>query len=70
MHHFRYTGHDLHCESVDLAAVAKLYGTPTYVYSAATIADNFTRLQRGLRWRSVQPDRPWGLGGRKSVAVL
>ena len=48
MHHFRYSGHDLHCESVDLAAVARLYGTPTYVYSAATIADNFTRLQRGL----------------------
>ena len=48
MHHFRYSGHDLHCESVDLAAVAKLYGTPTYVYSAATMEDNYRRLQRGL----------------------
>ena len=37
MHHFRYSGQDLHCESVDLAAVAKLYGTPTYVYSASTM---------------------------------
>jgi diaminopimelate decarboxylase len=54
MHHFHYSGHDLHCESVDLAAVAALYGTPTYVYSAATMADNFHRLQRGLAGLDVQ----------------
>jgi diaminopimelate decarboxylase len=44
MHHFHYAGQNLHCESVDLAEVARLYGTPTYVYSAATIADNYARL--------------------------
>src|ERR1019366_4048326 len=44
MHHFRYAGQNLHCESVDLAELARLYGTPTYVYSAATIADNYARL--------------------------
>ena len=44
MHHFHYTGQNLHCESVDLADVARLYGTPTYVYSAATMADNTARL--------------------------
>ena len=48
MHHFRYIGHNLHCESVDLAEVARLYGTPTYVYSAATMADNYTRLSKSL----------------------
>src|SRR2546421_9680918 len=54
MHHFHYSGHDLHCESVDLAAVAALYGTPTYVYSAATMEDNLRRLQRGLAGLDVQ----------------
>src|SRR3954467_4762818 len=54
MHHFHYSGHDLQCESVDLAAVAKLYGTPTYVYSAATMEDNFRRLQQGLAGLDVQ----------------
>jgi len=54
MHHFRYTGPDLHCESVDLAAVAKLYGTPTYVYSAATMADNYRRLQQALAGLDAQ----------------
>jgi diaminopimelate decarboxylase len=54
MHHFRYVGADLQCEAVDLAAVARLYGTPTYVYSAATIADNVTRLTRSLAGLDVQ----------------
>ncbi len=45
MHRFTYVGSSLHCESVDLATVAQLYGTPTYVYSAGTIADNFRRLK-------------------------
>ncbi|HVU34202.1 MAG TPA: diaminopimelate decarboxylase, partial [Opitutaceae bacterium] len=54
MHHFHYSGSDLHCESVDLAAVARLYGTPTYVYSAATMEDNCRRLQRGLAGLDVQ----------------
>ncbi|MBI5690735.1 MAG: diaminopimelate decarboxylase [Verrucomicrobia bacterium] len=54
MHHFHYSGSDLHCESVDLAAVAKLYGTPTYVYSAATMEDHFRRLQRSLAGLDVQ----------------
>ena len=54
MHHFHYTGQNLHCESVDLAAVAQLYGTPTYVYSAATITDNYNRLAKGLSGLDVQ----------------
>jgi diaminopimelate decarboxylase len=49
MHHFQYSGQNLHCESVDLAEVARLYGTPTYVYSAQTIADNYTRLAGSMK---------------------
>jgi diaminopimelate decarboxylase len=54
MHHFQYAGQNLHCESVDLAEVARLYGTPTYVYSAATIADNYTRLAGSLKGVDVR----------------
>src|SRR5512145_1046400 len=54
MHHFRYTGQKLHCESVDLAAVAQLHGTPTYVYSAQTITDNYRRLAASLAGLDVQ----------------
>ena len=48
MHHFHYAGQNLHCESVELAAIAQLHGTPTYVYSARTIADNYRRLTGSL----------------------
>jgi len=48
MHHFRYVGPSLFCEGVDLAAVARQHGTPTYVYSAQTIADNYHRLASSL----------------------
>jgi len=54
MHHFQYAGQNLHCESVDLAEVARLYGTPTYVYSAATIASNYTRLAASLKGVDVR----------------
>ena len=48
MHLFSYAGNRLRCEGVDLAAVAAAHGTPTYVYSAGTIADNLRRLRAGL----------------------
>src|SRR4051812_47677692 len=68
MHHFQYSGQDLHCESVDLAAVAKLYGTPTYVYSAATMEDNLRRLQRGLDGLDVQIC--YAMKANSNIAVL
>jgi diaminopimelate decarboxylase len=54
MHHFRYAGQKLHCESVDLAAIAQLHGTPTYVYSAKTIEDNYRRLAASLSGLDLQ----------------
>ncbi|MEN9404163.1 MAG: Diaminopimelate decarboxylase [Verrucomicrobiota bacterium] len=54
MHHFHYSTQKLHCESVDLAAIAQLHGTPTYVYSAQTIADNYHRLKNSLSGLDVQ----------------
>lgn len=37
MHHFEYKAGRLHCEAVDLEAVADAVGTPVYVYSTATL---------------------------------
>jgi diaminopimelate decarboxylase len=48
VHHFHYVGNQLHAEGVDLGTVAGLHGTPTYIYSAQTIADNYRRLARSL----------------------
>jgi diaminopimelate decarboxylase len=48
MHAFRYINGRLHCEDVDLTAVAEAHGTPTYVYSAGTILDHYSRLNAAL----------------------
>ncbi|HUL53265.1 MAG TPA: diaminopimelate decarboxylase [Opitutaceae bacterium] len=68
MHRFHYVGNTLHCESVDLAAVARLYGTPTYVYSAATIEDHYRRLAAGLEGLDVQIC--YSLKANSNLAVL
>ena len=48
VHFFRYRDHKLHCEDVDLEQVADRVGTPTYVYSATTILDHYSRLDAAL----------------------
>ncbi|MEI6862090.1 MAG: diaminopimelate decarboxylase, partial [Verrucomicrobiota bacterium] len=68
MHHFRHVGPNLHCESVDLAEVARLYGTPTYVYSAATMADNYSRLAHSLAGLDAQIC--YAMKANSSLAVL
>ena len=48
MHSFYYRDGNLFCEDVDLPGIAGKFGTPTYVYSAGTILDHFTRLDTAL----------------------
>ena len=48
MHSFRYRDGKLYCEDVDLARVADEFGTPLYIYSAATILDHYARLDAAL----------------------
>jgi len=48
MHSFHYQNGQLHCENVDLALIAEQFGTPTYVYSKATLSDHFTRLDKAM----------------------
>ncbi|RFC46927.1 MAG: diaminopimelate decarboxylase [Verrucomicrobia bacterium] len=48
MHSFHYRNGDLCCEGVALQSLADQYGSPLYVYSAATIRDHFLRLDASL----------------------
>ncbi|MBP5232804.1 MAG: diaminopimelate decarboxylase [Planctomycetes bacterium] len=41
MNGFSYQGSTLHCEGVDLAALAREQGTPLYVYSKKALLDNY-----------------------------
>ncbi len=53
MHHFSYSGGRLHCEGVDLAAVAAAVGTPCYVYSSATLVRHARVIADAFRGQSV-----------------
>lgn len=44
MDHFQYHDGRLRCEDVDLVELAKRVGTPTYVYSKATLLHHYHRL--------------------------
>lgn len=68
MHHFAYSGDRLSCEGVDLGSVASECGTPTYVYSAATIADNFRRLEASLAGLDLQIC--YAMKANSSLAIL
>jgi len=48
VHSFSYVDGILRCEGVDLDEVANRFGTPAYVYSSATIRDNYQRLDAAL----------------------
>lgn len=48
MHSFHYRNGTLHCEDVDLVALADEHGTPAYVYSAGTFRDHYRRLDAAL----------------------
>jgi len=49
--HFNYRDGQLQCEQVALDAIADVVGTPAYVYSRATIEDNFKAYQQALAGR-------------------
>ncbi len=44
MHDFKYQDERLYCEGVDLGLLADEIGTPAYVYSTATILNNYRRM--------------------------
>ena len=48
MHHFTYKNGELHAEDVSLGKIAEEIGTPTYVYSKATLERHFKAFQKGF----------------------
>ncbi len=44
MDHFHYRNSELHCENIAASAIADAVGTPSYVYSKATLLDHYERL--------------------------
>ncbi|MGC1482009.1 MAG: diaminopimelate decarboxylase [Chthoniobacterales bacterium] len=68
MHQFRYLDGDLHCEDVSLSNIADQVGTPTYVYSANTIRENYRRLDRAFS--EIDHRICYALKANSNLAVL
>ncbi|MEN8140094.1 MAG: diaminopimelate decarboxylase [Thermodesulfobacteriota bacterium] len=48
MNHFNYHNDVLHCEDVDIRAIATAVGTPFYLYSKATLTQHFSVFDRAF----------------------
>lgn len=68
MDHFAYDDGRLKCEGVDLAALAGAVGTPTYVYSLATLRHHVSAV-RGA-FASVRPTLCFAVKALNNVHVL
>jgi len=51
MHHFNYRNGQLSAEQVPLSRIAEVAGTPTYVYSKATLTRHFKAFEKALGGR-------------------
>ena len=68
MHGFAYRNGSLHCEDVDLSALAEEHGTPLYVYSARTILDHYKRLDQALD--GVEHEVAYAVKANSNLSVL
>jgi len=68
MHSFKYSNNSLHCENVSLLDIAEAHGTPTYVYSAATLKDHYTRLDLALA--EVDHSIEYAVKANSNISVL
>jgi diaminopimelate decarboxylase len=51
MNHFEYHNGELYCEGVPLARIAEQVGTPTYIYSRATLTRHFKAFDQAFAGR-------------------
>lgn len=68
MHGFSYKNGSLFCEDVELSTLASEFGTPLYVYSAATILDHYTRLDAALA--GVDHEVAYAVKANSNLSVL
>jgi len=66
--YFVYRDEQLYCEDVSLADVARIYGTPLYVYSSKCFIDKFTLLDEALA--SVAHTICYSVKSNSNVSIL
>ena len=70
MNHFQYRGDELYCEDVPLRAIAAQVGTPTYVYSHATLARHYQVFDAAVSDRGRKHLVCFSVKANSNLAVL
>lgn len=68
MHDFLFKNNELHCENVKISTIANKVGTPFYVYSYATIADHFLKIQKAFA--PLNPTICFAMKANGNLAIL
>jgi len=68
MDQFNYREGQLFCEEVAVAEIAAVAGTPTYIYSAATMTDHYCKLVAAFK--SVQPLICYSIKSCSNLSIL
>ncbi len=68
MNVFGYKNGRLHCEDVDVNAIAEQVGTPVFIYSANTILDRLDKIERS--WASLPHRVCYSVKASSNIAVL
>ena len=70
MDHFELRDGVLHCEDVALPAIAAAVGTPTYVYSAAAMAQQVRAFRAAVSACGPDPLTAFAVKANPNIAVL
>jgi diaminopimelate decarboxylase len=68
MHYFKYKKGELYAEGVPMGLLAERYGTPLYVYSAATLVRHITAYEKAFR--SIPHITCFAMKANSNIAVL
>ena len=67
MHHFKYRGNDLCCESVKILDIARKVGTPFYLYSYKTLIDHYRKIESAFS--SLKPVICFSMKSNSNLSV-
>ncbi|MFA6217231.1 MAG: diaminopimelate decarboxylase [Candidatus Omnitrophota bacterium] len=68
MHDFKIKNNYLYCEGVKVAALAKRFGTPLYVYSSHTLTDHYHKLYSAFR--QIDPLICYSVKANSNLSIL
>ncbi|MFA5271824.1 MAG: diaminopimelate decarboxylase [Candidatus Omnitrophota bacterium] len=68
MHDFKYKNNKLFCENVEVAKLAKQFGTPLYVYSYATLVGHYLKLKEAFK--EVNPLICYSVKANSNLSIL